>query len=101
MSQMNKINRTRGKVLTSAQEVVNAVSEQVSLYNKNKEKEDSKPDVLIENLVLDEVDKFCVNLNWGQYESITKIEIADSILQQLLTGSIEDVIQELSSHNWQ
>jgi len=98
---MNKINRTRGKVLTSAQEVVNAVSEQVSLYNKNKEKEDSKPDVLIENLVLDEVDKFCVNLNWGQYESITKIEIADSILQQLLTGSIEDVIQELSSHNWQ
>jgi len=33
-----------------------------------------------------------MNLNWGQFESITKIEIADEIIKLLVCEAVDDLV---------
>lgn len=54
--------------------------------------DENKTEEQIDAIVTDEVQNQCMNLNWGQFESITKIEIADEIIKVLVCEAVDDLV---------
>lgn len=50
--------------------------------------EEGKEDGNIDNFVSFEVDRYSTNLNWSQFESITKLELTDEVINGLLEEAL-------------
>lgn len=96
MSQMNNVTRTRGARVTSRTELatrVLAILAELGGGCVQIAADEAKTEEQIDAIVTDEVQNYCTNLNWGQFESITKIEIADEILKMIVSEAVEDVVK--------
>lgn len=95
MSQMNNVQRTRGMIQKNKESLVNKITEMLSELKNgavNMINDENKTEEQIDAIVTDEVQNQCMNLNWGQFESITKIEIADEIIKLLVCEAVDDLV---------
>lgn len=93
---MNNITRQRGARITSRADLVKRVLTMLADLNGGCVQiaaDEAKTEEQIDAIVTDEVQNQCQNLNWGQFESITKIEIADEILKMIVHEAVEDVVR--------
>lgn len=96
MSQMNNVQRNRGVVYKNKDELVKKITEMLSEQKNNSVNlvhDENKTEEQIDTIVTEEVQNQCTNLNWGQFESITKIEIADEIIKVLVGEAVDDIVK--------